>query len=214
MYGLTVDAAVDIFPPTDCSLYPGSGSPFCTTSEYCLPHPVRLSFFFLATLFLAGCTGSPDAPSSLERRQDTLARFQDGTPRTVAVTLGDSVLERRTYRPSGRLERIMAGDSVQTFFDLHNPDSSEVLKDYLEGRWRNLSADTSRAQASVFYRFDADQLTFENLSRDPIESLSIEYQDHRTLVTGNGMSVQANITSFDTIEVTGYTLVRLPADSL
>lgn len=175
---------------------------------------VRASLLVLFGLLLTGCTGSPDDPSSLERRQDTLARFQDGTPRMVTVSKGDSVLERRTYRPGGRLEQIEAGDSTRTFFDLHDPDSSGVFEDYLRGRWRNLSADTSQAQASAFYLFEPDQLVFENPSRVPIESLGVEYQDNRTLVTKNGMTVQADIASFDTVQVTGYTLIRLPPDSL
>lgn len=171
--------------------------------------------FVLAVLsiLLTGCTGSPEAPSS-ERRQDTLAQFSDGTPRIVVVTRGDSTLKRRTYRPTGRLERVESEDSVQTYFDLYDPDSSAIFKDYLQGRWRNLSADTSRAQASAFYHFDADQLIFESPSRAPLESLSVEYQDRRELVTENGMTVQADITAFDTVRVTGYTLVRLPPDSL
>lgn len=175
---------------------------------------MRVSLVLLFGLLLTGCTGSPDAPSSPERRQDTLALFPNGTPRVVTVSRGDSVLERRTYRPSGRLERVEAGDSIQTYFDLHNPDSAEVLKDYLLGRWQNLSADTSRSQSSAFYLFEPDQLIFENPSRVPLESLGVEYQNHRTLTTKNGMKVQADIASFDTVRVTGYTLVRLPPDSL
>jgi hypothetical protein len=104
---------------------------------------------------------------------------------------------------------------VQTYFDLHDPDSAAVLQDYLQGRWRNLSADTSRDQESAFYIFDNDQLTFENPSRSPLESVGIEYEADRTLTTEEGMSVRADIASFDTVRVTGYTLVRLPPpDSL
>lgn len=177
---------------------------------------MRLSAaLLLSVLVLGACTRSPTDSSPSERHTDTLAHYGDGTPRVVTVARGDSVLERRTYRPTGRLSTVTRGDSVQTYFDLHEPDSAAVLKDYLQGRWRNLSADTSRAQSSVFYVFDAGRLTFENPSRKPLESLPLTYEDNRTLVTGDGMTVQTEITSFDTIRVTGYTLVRLPpADSL
>ena len=146
---------------------------------------------------------------------DTLARFSDGTPKEVAVQQGDSIVERRSYRPTGLLRKVITADSVRTYFDLHNPDSAAILKDYLQGRWRNLSADTSRAQSSAFYVFRDDELTFESPTRTPLESLSVKYEDGRTLVTDEGMSVQAEIASFDTVRVTGYTLVRLvPPDSL
>lgn len=186
---------------------------------YCLfssryVQPVRAAAFLLASLLVLGCTGSPEDPSSTERQRDTIAQFQDGTPRTITIARNDTVLERRTYRPTGRLERIESGDSVQTYFELHEPDSSEILRDYLQGRWKNLSADTAQNQASAFYRFEPEKLTFENPSGKPLESLGIEYQDQRTLATEHGMSVQAQITSFDTVRVTGYTLVRLPPDSL
>jgi hypothetical protein len=166
-------------------------------------------------LLLSACTrrGSKDA-SDAGRRTDTLAQYENGTPQVVTVSRNDSVLERRTYRPTGRLLKIVSGDSVRTYLDLHEPDSAAVLQDYLQGRWRNLSADTSNAQSSAFYVFATDELTFENPSQIPLESLDLAYKDGRTLVTGNGMRVQADITSFDTVRVTGYTLVRMPTDSL
>lgn len=168
----------------------------------------------LSALLLSACArSSTDSASETGRRIDTLSQYGNGTPREVVVTRGDSVLERRTYRPSGRLSTVKAGDSMQTYLDLHEPDSAAVLEDYLQGRWRNLSADTSQAQASAFYVFENDRLTFETPSRAPLESLSVTYKDDRTLVTGGGMSVRAQIASFDTVRVTGYTLVRLP-DSL
>lgn len=146
---------------------------------------------------------------------DTLARHPNGTPETVAVQRGDSVVERRKYRRTGRLRRVATADSVRTYFDLHDPDSAATLQDYLLGRWRNLTADTSREQSSAFYIFDSDRLIFENPSRTPLESLRVEYQDNQTLVTEDGLSVRPQIASFDTVRVTGYTLVRLsPADSL
>ncbi|PSQ95133.1 MAG: hypothetical protein BRD55_11450 [Bacteroidetes bacterium SW_9_63_38] len=166
-------------------------------------------------LLLGACTRRASQDASDVRRTDTLARYKGGTPQIVTVSRGDSVLERRTYRPTGRLSKIEAGDSVRTYLDLHKPDSAVVLRDYLQGRWRNLSADTSNAQSSVYYVFTPDELTFENSSRRPLESLNLSYENNRTLITGKGMRVQADITSFDTVRVTGYTLVRLPAtDSL
>jgi hypothetical protein len=168
----------------------------------------------LSVLVLAACTRSPsDSPSEAGRRTDTLSQYDDGTPQRVVVAQGDSVLEQRTYRPSGRLSKVVAGDSVRTFLDFYEPDSAAVLRDYLQGRWRNLSADTSRPQSSAFYVFENDRLTFETPSRTPLESLSVTYEDGRTLVTDEGMSVRATIAAFDTVRVTGYTLVRLP-DSL
>lgn len=120
------------------------------------------------------------------------------------------MLERRTYRATGTLLRVRSGDSVRTYFDLHDPDSAAILQDYLQGRWRNLSAERSDETASVYYAFEPDRLTFENAARDTLESLSVSYDDNRTLTTGDGMSVKPEISSFDTVRVTGFTLVREP----
>lgn len=171
---------------------------------------------FLLTVLLVGCSSpSQDASVEPETQTDTLSRYGDGSPKVVTLSREDSVLERRTYRRTGRLSTLESGDSTQTYFDLHDPDSAAVLRDYLQGRWRNLSADTTRDQASAFYVFDTDRLTFQNPSRKPLESLEVSYENDRTLVTEDGMRVQAEIASFDTVRVTGYTLVRRPpADSL
>lgn len=156
-----------------------------------------------------------DALQSSDQRRDTLALYADGTPQQVAVYQGDSIVERRTYRRTGILERVETSDSVQTYLDLHSPDSATVLEDYFQGRWRNLSADTSRERPTAFYVFGRDQLRFEDPSRAPLETLGVQYNDERTLVTEDGMSVRPHIRSFDTVQVTGYTLVRHPpADSL
>ncbi len=170
----------------------------------------------LTIVLLVGCSpSSQDASVEPEIQTDTLSQYDDGSPNVVTLSRDDSVLERRTYRRTGRLSSVESGDSVQTYFDLHDPDSAAVLRDYLQGRWRNLSADTARNQASAYYVFEADRLTFENPSRTPLESLDVTYKNDRTLVTGDGMRVQAEITSFDTVRVTGYTLIRRPApDSL
>lgn len=175
-------------------------------------------FFLLlaATVLLGACTSSTrDASEPPLRRADTLSRYDDGTPKLVAISQGDSVLERRFFRPTGTLLKIVSGDSVRTYFDLHDPDSAAILQDYLQGRWRNLSADTTQDQASAFYVFEPERLTFETSSRAPLESLTVTYEDDRTLTTEGGMSVRAEIASFDTVRVTGYTLVRRsPADSV
>lgn len=167
-------------------------------------------------LLLAACSGSTrDSSAPQQTRLDTLSRYADGTPQNVTVRRGDSVVERRSYRPTGRLKTVTTPDSVRTYFDLHNPDSAAVLKDYLQGRWRNLSADTARPRSSVFYVFRDDRLTFEAPDRTPLESLQVAYKNDRRLVTSEGMSVQATVSAFDTVRVTGYTLVRLaPPDSL
>lgn len=173
-----------------------------------------LALFLVGLLFVACSPGTQDAEPPPIRR-DTLSYHTDGTPKEVAVRRGDSVLERRTYRSTGMLSKVVRQDSVQAYFDLHNPDSAAVLRDYLRGRWRNLTADTTRDQASVFYIFEKDRLTFENSARTPLESLGVTYKDNRTLLTEEGMSVQTEIASFDTVRVTGYTLLRVaPPDSL
>ena len=172
--------------------------------------PLTLGLLLVA----CGPSGRDTSPTP-QIRADTLSRYSDGTPREVALQRGDSVIERRTYRPTGLLQTVVTSDSVRTYFDLHNPDSAAILKDYLQGRWRNLSADTTRPQSSAFYVFRDDELTFESPSRTPLESLSVSFEEGRRLVTEEGMSVRADISSFDTVQVTGYTLIRLPSsDSL
>ena len=177
---------------------------------------MRFSLFFLAGLLFVACSPEPqDTARAPAVQKDTLSYHTNGVPKEVAIRRGDSVLERRTYRHTGMLSRVETTDSVQGYFDLHNPDSAAVLRDYLHGRWRNLNADTSRDQASAFYIFEEEQLTFENPTRRPLESLGVTYKNNRRLLTDEGMSVQADIASFDTVHVTGYTLIRTPpADSL
>lgn len=169
----------------------------------------------LIGVLLSACSPDPSREDTPERlRMDTLSYHSNGSPNRVAVRRGDSVVERRAYRRTGTLRRVAAGDSVRTYFDLNDPDSAAVLKDYLHGRWRNLSADTSQEQASAFYIFESDRLTFENPTREVLESLDVEYKDQRTLTTEDGMTARPEILSFDTVRVTGYTLVRIPTDSL
>jgi hypothetical protein len=173
-----------------------------------------VSLLVVSLLFVACNPSSRDTPPPRQTRVDTLSRYADGTPKAVTVQRGDSLLERRTYRPSGVLKKVATPESTHTYLDLHNPDSAAILKDYLQGRWRNLSADTSRAQSSAFYVFEENNLTFEAPDRTALESLQVTYESNRRLVTDEGMSVRPEITSFDTVRVTGYTLFRLaPSDS-
>lgn len=186
------------------------------TSETHAPRPEHVLCLLLVGLACLGCRADQQDPSTTDGPQtDTLSYYEDGAPKQIAVRQGDSVLERRYYRTTGRVEKIKTDDSVRTYFDLHDPDSADVLQDYLQGHWRNLAADTSQARASAFYIFDDEQLTFESPDRTMLESLGVEYENDRTLVTDDGMSVEATIISFDTVHVTGYTLVRTsPPDSL
>jgi hypothetical protein len=171
-----------------------------------LPRPAQ--FTIVLALLLSACGSPPDDVTTTAPSTDTLARYADGSPRTVAVRQRDSVLERRVYRPSGRLQRFEKGDSVRSFLDLHPVDSAAVFRDYLQGRWRNTSADPHQADANLYYVFRDDELTFETPSRDPIETLALRYRDGLTLETQNGSVFSATITGFDTVRVTGLTLVR------
>lgn len=186
------------------------------TSETRVPRPEHVFCLLLVGLVCLGCRAENQEQSTTEGAQtDTLSYYENGTPKQIAVRQEDSVLERRHYRTTGKIEKIETDDSVRTYFDLHDPDSADVLRDYLQGHWRNLAADTSWAQASAFYIFDDQQLTFESPDRTTLESLGVTYQNDRTLVTDDGMSVEPTIISFDTVHVTGYTLVRTsPSDSL
>jgi hypothetical protein len=112
------------------------------------------------------------------------------------------------YRPSGRLQRFERGDSLRSFLGLHAIDSAAVFRDYLQGRWRNTSADSTQADANLYYVFRDDELTFETPSRASIETLGLQYRDGLTLETGSGSVFEATVTSFDTVEVTGLILIR------
>lgn len=74
--------------------------------------------------------------------------------------------------------------------------------------------DSSSPDAStyyIFYIFEDDQLTFARTSGSPIEAIQIRYRDDQTLETGDGMMVRPAILSFDSVRVTGFTLVRRPS---
>lgn len=165
----------------------------------------------LLFVFLIACGCSPtDNPESvpLSTRRDTISTHPNGAPATIHRYRSDSLVERQYYRSTGTLHRLERGDSTQTYLELHEIDSAAVLRDYLQGRWRNLSADSSTTKTSAYYIFDGETLTFETPSGAPLERMNVEYQKDRTLITEEGMSVVATIIDFDTVEVTGYTLVR------
>jgi hypothetical protein len=92
--------------------------------------------------------------------------------------------------------------------DLHDLDSARVLRDYLQGRWRNTSASLSDPEANAYYVFDGQSLTFRTPSGESLETIGVDYGSNRVLHTEDGMPVTANIAGFDTVTVTGYTLVR------
>lgn len=161
---------------------------------------------------LSGCSSSTETDGDTGVHRDTISFHPSGAPKQVEVRREDSVLSQQTYRHTGVLRRIERGDTIQRYFDLHDPDSSAIFKDYLQGRWRNLSADTTSDQASAYYIFDGEQLVFQNASSVPLESLSVTYNDRQRLKTETGMNVRPTIIAFDTVEVTGYTLVRYPPE--
>lgn len=166
--------------------------------------------FLLSSLVICGCSTKERPDSELARsRTDTLSEYPNGTAAAVHHYRADSLVEKRYYRPTGTLQRVERGDSLLGYLDLHDLDSAAVLKDYLQGRWRNLSVDSSTAATSTYYIFDGATLTFENESGAPLESVGVTYKKNRTLTTEEGMSVDATIIAFDTVEVTGYRLVRM-----
>lgn len=171
---------------------------------------VRSVFLLLLAAGVLNSCSSPERPKQQNSpsRSDTVSAYANGVPKAVHRYKADTLVERRDYRPTGTLQRVERGDSLQTYLDLHDPDSAAVLKDYLQGRWRKRAVDSSDTTASAYYIFDGGTLTFENPSGTPLETVGVEYEKNRVLVTEEGMSVEATIIAFDTVEVTGYTLVR------
>jgi hypothetical protein len=165
-----------------------------------------LACAFLCTLLvvlLPGCI--EEQPEATERVTEV---YPDSTPRVVEVVEGDSVVETRHFRTTGSLLRLERGDSVATYLDIHPVDSAYVLQDFLQGRWRSVGIDTTDSTASETYVFDENSLTFINPFGDPHESIGVRYDSLRTLYTESGTPVTAEIVAFDTVRVTGYTLVR------
>jgi hypothetical protein len=163
----------------------------------------------LATGLLLTACGRSAGPDALEPSESVVERYPDSTRKVVEVRAGaDSVVERRFYRPTGALRRVERGDSVAGYMDLHDLDSARVLRDYLQGRWRNTSASLSDPEANAYYVFDGESLTFRTPNGESLETIGVDYGSNRVLHTEDGMPVTANIAGFDTVTVTGYTLVR------
>lgn len=162
----------------------------------------------IGAALLSGCSrsGPPDPASPTE---SVVARYPDSTRKVVEVrSPTDSLIERRVYRRTGALRRVQRADSTAGYLDLHDVDSARVLRDYLQGRWRNTSASMSNPTANAFYEFDDASLTFRTPSGNKLETIGVSYGTNRVLRTEDGMPVTARIASFDTVTVTGYTLVR------
>jgi hypothetical protein len=169
---------------------------------------LRILLPLAAGLLLAAC-GRSAGPDALEPSESVVERYPDSTRKVVEVRAGaDSIVERRFYRPTGALRRVERGDSVAGYMDLHDLDSARVLRDYLQGRWRNTSASLSDPEANAYYVFDGESLTFRTPNGESLETIGVDYGSNRVLHTEDGMPVTANIAGFDTVTVTGYTLVR------
>jgi hypothetical protein len=157
---------------------------------------------------MTGCQAPAPAPPPDAMQADTVARYPSGAPQMVEVRNQDSLVERRWYRSTGMVRRVERGDSVTGYLDLHTLDSSRVLRDYMQGRWRNTSADLGNTRASAFYTFSGDTLTFANPKGNPLETIRVDFRPGRLMVTEDGIPAPAEVASFDTVHVTGYTLVR------
>lgn len=185
---------------------------------FCPPHFVcwlganrfarRSAALLVLGVSLLGCESSPPTPPPRAVQADTVARHPGGAPQIVERRRNDSLVERRWLRPSGMVRRVTRGDSIADYFDLHAIDSSAVLRDYMQGRWRNTSADLSNRGSSAFYTFSGDTLTFTNPEGRRLETIRIDFKPDRLMVTEDGIPAPAEVTHFDTVRVTGYTLVR------
>jgi len=163
-----------------------------------------VSLLMTAGMIASGC-GSQTETTRTERIVD---RYNDSARRVVEIVRADTVVETRRYRRTGSLLQIERADSTADYLEIHSIDSAYVLKDYMLGRWTNVDADADDPNASATYIFGPNELTFRNPDGEVIESIGIEYDDLRTLYTADGMPVTAEIAGFDTVRVTGFTLVR------
>jgi len=199
---------------------PAFSTNFPTVSRsMCLLVPIRrvcsllspsqaLLLVVVAGLVLTAC-GRQTAPDASQTTASIVERYPDSTRKIVELRTGDdSLLERRFYRWTGSLRRVEHGDSVARYMDLHDLDSSRVLKDYLQGRWRNTSASLSNPESNAYYEFDGRSLTFRTPTGESLETIGVKYGANRVLRTEDGMPVTAEVAGFDTVTVTGYTLVR------
>jgi hypothetical protein len=164
-----------------------------------------LAALLLAALLVVVAVCREEAPEATERVVEV---YPDSTPKTVEMVRADSVVETRHFRATGSLMRVERGDSVATYLDLHPVDSAYVLQDFLQGRWRSIGIDTTDETASETYVFDENSLTFINPYGETHESIGVQYDSLRTLYTESGTPVTTEIVDFDTVRVTGYTLVR------
>jgi hypothetical protein len=165
---------------------------------------IRLLAFTAALLLLwSGC--GAEEPEITERVTDV---YPDSTRKVVENVQGDSVVAVERYRPTGSVMRIERGDSVRTYLDIHPADSAYVLKDFLLGRWRSIGIDTTDASNSLTYIFRDGSLTFLNPQGEVNEHIGIRYDSLRTLYTEAGTPFTTEIVDFDTVRISGYTLVR------
>ena len=169
---------------------------------------MRIRLFAIALtasllLLWTGC--STEEPEITERVTDV---YPDSSRKVVEKIQGDSVIAIERYRPTGSVIRIERGDSVQTYLDIHPADSAYVLKDFLLGRWRSIGIDTTDASNSLTYIFRDGSLTFLNPQGEVNEQIGIRYDSLRTLYTEAGTPFTTEIVDFDTVRVSGYTLVR------
>ncbi len=169
---------------------------------------MRIRLFAIALtasllLLWTGC--STEEPEITERVTDV---YSDSSRKVVEKIQGDSVIAIERYRPTGSVMRIERGDSVQTYLDIHPADSAYVLKDFLLGRWRSIGIDTTDASNSLTYIFRDGSLTFLNPQGEVNEQIGIRYDSLRTLYTEAGTPFTTEIVDFDTVRVSGYTLVR------
>lgn len=166
--------------------------------------PLPSFALLLAGLFvIAGC-GSGE-PEVTDRVVDV---YPDSSRKVVERVQGDSVVAVERYRPTGSIMQVERGDSIQTYLDIHPVDSARVLQDFLKGRWRSIGIDTTDAANSETYIFRDASLTFVNPFGEVNEKIGIRYDSLRTLYTERGAPYTAEVVSFDTVRVSGYTLVR------
>lgn len=170
--------------------------------------PMRYSLssfalFLAGLLVIAGCgSGEPEVTDRV------VEVYPDSSRKVVERVQGDSVVAVERYRPTGSIMQVERGDSIQTYLDIHPVDSARVLQDFLKGRWRSIGIDTTDAANSETYIFRDASLTFLNPFGEVNEEIGIRYDSLRTLYTERGTPFTTEVVSFDTVRVSGYTLVR------
>lgn len=129
----------------------------------------RLSFPFyrlllaslVATSLIVSCTGDgpfsePTPTKDVDTFRTVSDRYASGQPRYISYSVGeDSIttnfLRRETYSPRGELLKIEDNSGIYYYHDV-NPqfDSSEGLKEYLQGMWRR------KEPVKEYKRFEVD----------------------------------------------------------